>query len=146
MLWKPLPTALAFAVIGPAIGVLIFFGLFSAAVTNLGPFSGGAFWELVSGIYIIGAPPMFLTGLLVGFSASRAARLPSLTLQSAIYGALFGVVSALFWSFLGAVVSEPGFGLIAAFGAAAAAAGFVTALIVALFSVATGRRTRRVGE
>lgn len=146
MVWKPLPTAFAYAVIGPAIGILIFLGLFSAAITDLGPFSGGAFWELVSGIYIIGAPPMFLTGLLVGFSASRGSRLPSLTLQSAIFGAIFGVVSALFWSFLGAVASEPGFELIAAFGAAAAVAGFVTALIVALFSIVTGGRTRKVGE
>ena len=146
MHWRPLPTAVAFAVIGPAIGVAIFLAFFSSSTVGLGPFSGGVFWELVSAIYIIGAPPMFLTGLLVGFSASREARLPSLTLQSAIFGALFGAVSALFWSFLGAVAADPGFELIAAFGAAAAVAGFVTALIVALFSVVTGGRTRRIGE
>lgn len=145
MLWKPLPTALAFALIGPAIGVALSIALLAPAVFDLDAFSSGAFWELVAAIYIIGAPPMGLTGLLVGYSASRGARLPSLTLQSATYGALFGAVSALFWSFLGAVAADPGFEIVAAIAAAAALAGFGTALVVALFSFVTGGRTRKVG-
>lgn len=146
MVWKPLPNAFAFAVIAPAIGIGLFLAFFSALIADYSAFSGEAFWELTSSIYIIGAPPMFLTGLLVGLAARRGARLPTLTMQSAIYGALFGTVSMLFWSFLGALASGPGFDIIAAFAAASAAAGFGAALIVALFSLATGGRTRRVGE
>jgi len=141
MLWKPLLTALAFALIGPAIGAALSIALLSPTVFDLDAFSSGA---LVSAIYIIGAPPMGLTGLLVGYSASREARLPSLTLQSAIYGALFGAVSVLFWSFLGAVATEPGFGIVAAIATATALAGFGTALVVALFSFVTGGRARKV--
>ena len=144
MLWRPLPTAFAFALIGPAIGVALSIALLSPAVFDLDALTSGAFWELASAIYIIGAPPMMLTGLLVGYSASSGARLPSLTLRSAIYGALFGAVSALFWSFLGAVAADPGFEIVAAVAAATALAGFATALVVALFSIATGGRRRRV--
>ena len=88
---------------------------------------------------------MVLTGLLIGVAASREARFPTLTLLSAIYGALFGIVSALFWSFLGAVGADPGFGIIAAIAVVAAVAAFITALIIGLFSLLRrgSRRMRR---
>lgn len=141
--WKPLPTALAFALIAPAFAVAIFLGLLSPAIVNLGPFESGAFWELVSSLYIIGAPPMFLAGLLVGAAATRGARLPSLTLQSGIFGGLFGAVSALFWSFLGAIAAAPSFGIIAAIAAISAGSAFLTALLVAVFSLFRRRGAKR---
>lgn len=140
MRWRRLYVTIAFALIGPAIGVGLFFILFGPAITNLGPFESGAFWELVSAIYIIGAPPMVLAGLLVATSAQRGARLSTLTLLSAIYGALFTAVSALLWTFLGSLAAGPAWNTIIAIAVAGAIAAFVTMLILGLFSLLRRRR------
>jgi hypothetical protein len=135
MRWGPLQTALAYALVGPAIGVGLMLALFSPTIVDLGTLAEGPFWDLVLAIYIIGAPPLAATGLIVGASAARGARLPTLTLLSAVLGALFAAVSALLWAFLGSVLSGPGWETIVAIAVAGAIAGFGSALVVALLSL-----------
>ena len=134
MRWRPLPTALAYAVIGPAVGVGLMLALVSPTIVDLGSLGEGPFFDIVFAVYVIGAPPLALAGLLAAVSARRGARLPTLTLLSAIYGAIFATISTLLWTFFGAVVTGSSWEVVAAIGVAGAMAGFGAALVVALLS------------
>ncbi len=135
MRWRRLYTALAFAVIGPAVAVVLILILFAPGIGNLGPFASDAFWNLLAFVYLVGAPPLALAGLLVAVSAQRGARLPTLTLLSAAYGALFSAVSGLMWTFLVSGDTQPGWDTVMAIAVGGAIAGFVSALVIGVWSL-----------
>jgi len=130
MLWRPLPIALAFAVIGPLIGALLLLALFSPAIANLGPFSSDAFLDLLSGAYLVGFVPMMITGYLVARAARRGARLPSLTLRASVLGLVLTGLAILMWILAGTVV-ESATGVVAMIAIAGSIGGFAATLIIA---------------
>jgi hypothetical protein len=131
MTWRPLTTAIFFAVFGPAIGFALTLAFLSPAIVNLGPYENSAFWELAFGVYVIGAPPLAATGFLAGVLSRRGTRVPSLTFQSAVMGFVFGGLSALFWGYLGSILAPSG-AMIFAIAVAGAVAGFGAAVLRAL--------------
>jgi hypothetical protein len=134
MSWRPLTTAIFFAIFGPAIGFALTLAFLSPAIVNLGPYESGAFWELAFGVYIIGAPPLAATGFLAGVLSRRGTRVPSLTFQSAVMGFVFGGLSALFWGYLGSILA-PSSQLVFAIAVAGAVAGFGAAVLRGLSGV-----------
>jgi hypothetical protein len=143
MRWRPLPTALAFAAIGPLIGALLLLALFSPAIANLGPFSSDAFLDLLSGAYLVGLSPMAVTGYLVARAAGRRSRLPTLTLQASVLGFVLTGLAILVWILAGTAVESTA-GVVIAVAAGGAISGFLTTLIVA-GAVALLSRSRAAG-
>lgn len=127
---RPLPTALAFAVIGPLIGALLLLALFSPAIANLGPFSSDAFLDLLLGAYLVGFLPMAVTGFLVAGAARRGSRLPTLTLQASVFGFVLTGLSILVWILAGTSVGSTT-AVVVAVALGGAISGFLTTLIVA---------------
>lgn len=130
MRWRPLPVALAFAVIGPLVGALLMLALISPSASSFGPFVTDALFDIVFGSYAVGALALGVTGFLVARSAGRGARLSSLTLQGALYALLFTGVSALVWIFAGTEVTSA-VGIVAMIAIAGSIGGFAATLIVA---------------
>lgn len=137
---RPLPTALAFAILGPALGILLTLAYFSPALVNLGPLSSTAIGDLAFAVYIVGAPPLAAAGLLIGVLARRGARLPTLTLVSIPLGLVFGALSAaLLMTFAGSD-TPPSWQLILTIAIGVAVAAFITTALVGLFLGLRGRR------
>ena len=61
MRWRPLPSALFFAIAGPLIGAGLVLLVFAPAIANLGPFDASAPLDLLFGAFVIGLPPMAAT-------------------------------------------------------------------------------------
>ena len=140
MRWRPLPIALAFALIGPLVGALLMLALISPSVAEFGPFVSDAFLDIFVGAYVIGAPSLGFTGYWVARSAERGARLPTLTLQAALLGLVLTGLSVLVWILAGSVVeSATGVGIMIAMAGSVGA--FTATLLIAGFA-AILRRAR----
>ncbi|MGV8838996.1 MAG: hypothetical protein ACWA6X_01690 [Bauldia sp.] len=105
MTWRPLPSALFFAVLGPLAGAGIVLLLLAPAIANLGPFDADAPVDLLFGAFVVGLPPMAATGLFVGLGAERGRPVLRLLLRAVGAGFLLSGLSAVLLSMLGPVVS-----------------------------------------
>ncbi|MCC6736730.1 MAG: hypothetical protein IT534_11480 [Bauldia sp.] len=105
MTWRPLPSALLFAVLGPLAGAGIVLLLLAPAIADLGPFDADAPVDLLFGAFVVGLPPMAATGLFVGLGAERGSSVPRLLLRAAVAGFLLSGLSAVLLAMLGPVVS-----------------------------------------
>lgn len=139
MRWRPLPIAIAFALIGPAVGALLMLALISPSIAEFGPFLSGALRDIFVGAYVIGIPALGFTGYWVARSAERGARLPTLTLQAALLGLILTGLSVLVWILAGSVVeSATGVGIMIAIAGSIGA--FAATLIVSGFGAILRRR------
>ncbi|MCW5717853.1 MAG: hypothetical protein KIS68_08500 [Bauldia sp.] len=135
MTWRPLPSALLFAIAGPLVGAGLVLLLFAPAITNLGPFDPAAPLDLLFGAFVIGLPPMAATGLFVGLGAERGRSLPRLLLRAAAAGFLLSGLSAVLLAMLGPVLSPTWQMMLAV-----AVLGAVAALLVCLVAAVLLRR------
>jgi hypothetical protein len=136
--WRPLPTAIAYALVGPLIGALLTLALFSPAIVNLGPFADDAFFELLFGAYVIGALPLALTGLLIARPARAGSRLPTLTLLAALLGLVLTALSAIAWIEFG-LVGNAGWSAVLAIAIGGAVSAFAVTLVVAALAALFAR-------
>lgn len=105
MTWRPLPSALFFAILGPLVGAGIVLLVLAPAIANLGPFDADAPIDLLFGAFVVGLPPMAATGLFVGLGAEHGRSLPRLLLRAGVAGFLLSGLSAVLLAMLGPVVS-----------------------------------------
>lgn len=135
MRWRPLPSALFFAIAGPLIGAGLVLLVFAPAIANLGPFDASAPLDLLFGAFVIGLPPMAATGLFVGLGAEKGRSLPRLLLRAAVAGFVLSGLSAVLLATLGPVVSPTWQMMLAV-----AVLGAVTAPLASLFAALILRR------
>lgn len=131
MTWRPLTSALLFAIAGPLVGTGIVLLLLAPAIANLGPFDASAPGELLFGAFVVGLPPMAATGLFVGLGAERGRSLPRLLLRAAIAGFLLSGLSAVLLATLGPVLS-PTWQMMLAVAVIGAGAALVACLVAAI--------------
>ena len=108
--------------------------LITPSIAGLEPLASDAFQDVVFGAYVVGGLPMALTGWLIARAQRRGARLPSLTLQGALFGLTIAGLSAWTWILAGTDVGNAA-GVVAMVAVAGSIGSFVSTLIV---SAATG--------
>lgn len=122
--WGPLRTSLFFAIVGPLMGALLLAAILGDSATAWAPRG----LDVIS-VYIIGLPPMLATGFLVAVVAQRVGGFLGVALSSALIGAGFGALSAVFYGLFVLEVS-PTFTFFAAMTAAGGAAGLGCLIII----------------